>query len=149
MYLFALLISFCLFKGIEPYQYTAQVGKVLAQCGLTVYMQRIQRHHTVKLLHQHISPLAELHRVGKCPPVGQVTFFIKFSSLVIKSMRYLVAYCRCPCVAIYHRIIQLFVAVSRHRHHCSRQHYLVVRFVVVSIVSLRCHAPLIAVYWLA
>ena len=149
IYFLPFLVSVCLLKGIETYEYATKVGEVFAEGSLAIDMQGINRYHFIELLHQHIGTFYKLGSICGRPPTGEVAVLIRFSALIIKAMGDLMADSRGCGIAIYERIIEIGIFIAGYSHHGCGQHNLVIRLVVVGIVSLWCHGPFIAVYRLA
>ena len=120
-------------------QQTSVVGDILTQRKTSVGMKRIYYDNLVILINQFISTLLETNSILGSPPIDQITILIVVTSLIIESMRHLMADYHTDS-AIVHRIVGIRIKEWRLKDR-GRETDLIRSRIVISVHGLRIHMP--------
>ena len=116
------------------------IGNVLAKCKCTVSVQVRKHLNIVKVVRYNLYMCLELIGIAGCPPVSKVSFLVKLTALVIKSVSHLMTY-----HYTYGTVVECVIGThvkERILQDSGRETYLICCGIVVRINSLRSHEPL-------
>ena len=96
------------------------------------------------MIHHHLSPVDENFCILCCPPIGQVSFFIVLSPLIIKAVSHLVSDYNSDSSVI-KCIVSIHIEKRILQNTCGETNF-ICRRIVISIYRLRSHIPSVPVH---
>ena len=138
------ILRLCFLERLISYFDAAMVCNVFTTSEGAIHMHARQNFYSIKGANHALCALLKVLFVLFSPPVAQITFLVKLCALVVKTVRHFVTNHHTDS-----SIIDSIIAISseeRRLENASRETNLVGCGIIISVDSLRCHSPFIAIH---